>query len=219
MITIEHLADKTILNEQIRLRLDMMDNSLYPITPWISYNMSIKNYSLLKNFASENLSSNLSASNYFTYDSSLTEEQRTAAADYLATLTSSDSLLFPYVYLGSKTQLRATFFSDYTPSAFSAFISHLVNKSCIKVIGSGHGSSILFYNDNLAFNLDPVVINSVSSFQSSISSFVDSYNQLQNDYKYLLDLLKIKEDQIASLSQEIQNLNYSIRINSINTWQ
>lgn len=219
MITIEHLTDKTILNQEIRLRLNMMDDFLYPITPWISYNMFIKNYALLKTFASENLSSNLKANDYASYDSSLTEEQRTASASYLATLTISDSFLYPYVYLGSKTQLRSTFFSDYTPSAFNALISHLVSNNCIKVIGSGHGSAILFYNDNLAFDLSPIVTGSVSNFQSSISSFVDSYNQLQNDYKYLLDLLKVKEDQILSLNQEVQNLNYSIRINSINTWQ
>lgn len=188
---------------------NLFNDSLYPLNEFTAHHMVNKNYSYLKTFATENPSSSLTKEFYNNQYSLLTSTEIDIARSYIDFISSD----LAYVFFGSKTLFKSSFFDDFTPSAYDSLISFLSSNDYIKTLGSGHGSAIVFKNE--AFSNSFVIPNS----QISVDSFVNQYNQIKNDNLYLLQILQQKDQTIATLNQRIVQLQHDYYNASQMTWR
>jgi hypothetical protein len=219
MITIKNLSDPEFFHDQKNSRIELLDKDLYPLTLWIADRLQRKEYKFLKEFASETTSHDISVVQHNLLNMNLSDESRASSEAFVVNSMFPDSTSLPYVFLYSKTHLRQKYFADYLPSAFHAFITTLHANNCIKIIGPGHGSVVLFNFDNLSKDFQLVAPTSTVELQSSISSFIDSYNQLTSDNSYLIDVIYEKDQQIKALSEKVIKLEYDNYLTSTQTWR
>jgi hypothetical protein len=213
MISVLDLKRNNFFVDTLNPILNSMNDSLYPLNLYTGYHLALKNYITLKTFSSENLSSNCGRSFYTDKISHFTSNDIAIASDWL------NSHSFDYFYIGSKISLKSNFFSNFLPSAFDFLYSHLLENNCIRQIGSGPGSVILFnsslLSEPISFSFD---FHSNEDMVQNFQSFIHNYNNLQNDNRYLSHLIDQKNASIANLTKTIDELEHKNYLNTRMTW-
>lgn len=219
MLPIYQMPSNGFTNNDLNYIFNSIDDYLYPVNTFIAHHLFNKNYSYLKTLPK---SSEITVERYAQLTSELTTDQilsaRAFANHIFNTPYATLSYAF-YAFIGSKKLFKTIAFNSFLPSDYENIVSQLTANECIKIVGQGSGSVVLFNTHKLD---QPFTVNSFSnsdSFQFSISSFINSFNLTKIDNQYLLNLLSEKDIYINSLLEEIQNLkikNYQI---SQMTWR
>ncbi len=195
--------------------LDSMDDFLYPLNPYIAYNLAVKNYATLKTFVFNNLSSNCGVDFYTQKISELTSSEVAIAQKWI----NSNLQDYTHVYVGSKSALKNFFFSEFLPSAFDALYNYLTANNYIRQIGAGQGSAILFNSSLFAQPFSLPHQKSMEDLSQSINSFMQNFNSLKNDNEYLYNIILQKNQYIDVLTKRVQELEHKSYLDSRMTWR
>jgi len=219
MLPIYQMPPSGFTNDHLDHILDSIDDHLYPVNTFIAHHLLNKNYSYLKTLPK---SSEITVERYAQLTSELTTFEVVIARAFANDIFNAPHATLNYsfyAFIGSKKLFKTIAFNSFLPSDYENIVSQLTANECIKIVGQGSGSVVLFNTQKLD---QPFIVNSFSnsdSFQSSISSFIDSFNLTKIDNQYLLNLLSEKDIYINSLLEEMQNLkteNYQV---SQMTWR
>ena len=206
-------------NNDLDYILNSIDDHLYPVNTFIAHHLLNKNYSYLKTLPK---SSEITVERYAQLTSELTTDQILSArafANYIFNTPYATLSYAFYAFIGSKKLFKTIAFNSFLPSDYENIVSQLTANACIKIVGQGSGSVVLFNTHKLDQPFTVNSFNNSDSFQSSISSFINSFNLTKIDNQYLLNLLSEKDIYINSLLQEMQNLkNQNYQISQM-TWR
>jgi len=213
MITIQTILYSEDFSDKILPSiLSRISDNLYPVNHFTAYQLASRNSSYLKSYAQQVSPSDCSVAHYKDLLKDLDSSQINTAQEWMQT-----NLGFDYFYIGSKNSLKNSFFTQFLPSAFDLFYSHLIENYYIKQVGTGQGFAFLF--NPSAFSNFILPQHSSATLSSSIDYITKTISNLQNDNQYLFELISFKDQEILNLKNQIDSLNQNFYNQSQMTWR
>jgi hypothetical protein len=222
MIFLSDISDPQAFNQNIVQSFEKMNDKLYLINPLFAHYLRTKQYPALRAFTNEIPVNSYSVSFIQSALSSLSSSDIYLANQHSASLTEGmDEHV--YIYVGSKISFKNQFFSDYTPSAYSAVFSYLIANNLIRTIGPGQSSAILISSSVFSKDLflPTEVFNDFSSenYLTSFNSLLSNYALIQNDNTFLKSVIEQRDQQIVELYSIIKQLEDKNYVTSQMTWR
>jgi hypothetical protein len=193
MIVVESLYDYENFNSILKRILTEdkinIQNNVLPINDIISYHISCKNFAVVKSIFE--VMSNKENNSIVELSPGITVIDHDMVKNFITTNKITND---HYVFCGSRAAFAETFgLNVYSPSVNQFIVAAYETMSCIKFVGPGRGSFVIF---------KPILDISRDIFDGIVASRKDFFSNPKN-FKYILRLL---EQDIKYYTQVIEGL-------------
>jgi hypothetical protein len=222
MIFLSDISEPQTFNENIVQAFENMSDKLYAINPLFAHYLRTKQYPALRAFVNEIPITSYSVSFIQSALSSLSSSEISLAKEHATSIIEGmDEQV--YIYVGSKLSFKNEFFTEYTPSAYSAIFSYLIANNLIRTIGPGQSSAILI-SSSVFFKelfLPTELFDDFSSenYLNSFNSLLSNYSLVQADNDFLKSIIEKRDQHILELYSIIKQLEDKNYVTSQMTWR
>jgi len=222
MILLSDISEPQAFNKNIVQAFENMSDKLYLLNPLFGHYLRTKQYPALRAFVSEIPINYFSVSFIQSALSSLSSSDIALAKEHAISIAEGmDEHV--YIYVGSKISFRNEFFTEYTPSAYSAIFSYLIANNLIRTIGPGQSSAILIsssvFSKELFLPTEVFANLSSENYLNSFNSLLSNYSLIQNDNAFLASIVEKRDQQILELYTIIKQLEDKNYVTSQMTWR
>jgi hypothetical protein len=222
MIFLSDISEPQAFNDKIVEAFENMSNKLYAMNPLFAHYLRTKQYPALRAFVNEIPITSYSVSFIQSALSSLSSSDINLAKEHATSIIEGmDDQV--YIYVGSKLSFKNEFFSEYTPSAYSAIFSYLIANNLIRTIGPGQSSAILIsssvFSKDLFLPTEVFEDFSSENYLNSFNSLLSNYSLIQNDNTFLRSVIEQRDHQIIELYSIIKQLEDKNYVTSQMTWR
>jgi hypothetical protein len=222
MILLSDISEPQAFNQNIVQAFENMSDKLYSINPLFAHYLRTKQFPALRAFVNEIPVTSYSVSFIQSALSSLSTSDIALAKEHSDFITEGMNE-HVYLYVGSKISFKNQFFTDYTPSAYSAIFSYLIANNFIRTIGPGQSSAILIsssiFSKELFLPTEVFTNFSAENYLDSFNSLLSNYSLVQNDNVFLTSVIKERDQQILELYSKIKQLEDKNYVTSQMTWR
>lgn len=222
MIFLSDISEPQAFNENIVQAFENMSDKLYAINPLFAHYLRTKQYPALRAFVNEIPITSYSVSFIQSALSSLSSSEISLAKEHATSIIEGmDEQV--YIYVGSKLSFKNEFFTEYTPSAYSAIFSYLIANNLIRTIGPGQSSAILIsssvFSKELFLPTELFDDFSSENYLNSFNSLLSNYSLVQADNDFLKSIIEKRDQHILELYSIIKQLEDKNYVTSQMTWR
>jgi hypothetical protein len=222
MIFLSDISEPQAFNENIVQAFENMSDKLYAINPLFAHYLRTKQYPALRAFVNEIPITSYSVSFIQSALSSLSSSEIALAKEHATSIIEGmDEQV--YIYVGSKLSFKNEFFTEYTPSAYSAIFSYLIANNLIRTIGPGQSSAILIsssvFSKELFLPTELFDGFSSENYLNSLNSLLSNYSLVQADNDFLKSIIEKRDQHILELYSIIKQLEDKNYVTSQMTWR
>jgi hypothetical protein len=222
MIFLSDISEPQAFNENIVQAFENMSDKLYAINPLFAHYLRTKQYPALRAFVNEIPITSYSVSFIQSALSSLSSSEIALAKEHATSIIEGmDEQV--YIYVGSKLSFKNEFFTEYTPSAYSAIFSYLIANNLIRTIGPGQSSAILIsssvFSKELFLPTELFDGFSSDNYLNSLNSLLSNYSLVQADNDFLKSIIEKRDQHILELYSIIKQLEDKNYVTSQMTWR